>query len=356
MKKVLVVGPAWVGDMLMAQTLFRYLRQQDPDIVIDVIAPPSTFQLLVFMREVNRAIKLPLVHGQFSFWSRVKLGWSLRGEKYQQAIVLTNSWKSALPVFFAGIKQRTGWRGEMRVGLLNDIRVLDKNKLPLMIQRFLALGMKKNENHPEWFIDFPENLKQQGLSVEQKKILPALSVSEQDKQAILKKLKLSTDKKILALCPGAAFGPSKRWPPEYFAEVANQKIQEDYQIWIFGAPSDNKAAEKILSLTNNQAINLASKTSLPEAIALLSLSDVVLTNDSGLMHIACALHKPVVAVYGSSSPAFTPPLSDQVNIHYLHIECSPCFQRECPLKHWRCMRELTADNVLPAIDAVEKKP
>jgi heptosyltransferase II len=351
MNKMLVVGPAWVGDMVMAQTVFRYLKQQYPDAVIDVIAPPSSFQLLAFMPEVRRGIKLSLGHGQFQFFARVKLGWSLRKEKYTQAVVLTNSWKSALPVLFAGIKKRIGWRGEMRYGLLNDMRVLDKAKYPLMIQRFLALCVEKNTKHPEWFLNFPESLKQKPLLPEQKTLLPHFSVADQ--QAVLAKLQLSTDKKIVALCPGAAFGPSKRWPPEYFAEVAKQKIQDGYAVWVFGAPSDNKAAEKIEALTQQQVVNLAGKTSLPEAIALLSLSSVVLTNDSGLMHIACALQKPVVAIYGSSSPAFTPPLSECVSIQYLQIECSPCFQRECPLKHWRCMRELTADKVLSAVQSIE---
>ncbi|MAZ77233.1 MAG: lipopolysaccharide heptosyltransferase II, partial [Legionellaceae bacterium] len=296
---------------------------------------------------------LPSRHGQFHFWSRIKLGWSLRKENYQQAIVLTNSWKSALPVLFAGIKKRIGWRGEMRYGLLNDIRVLNKHRYPLMLQRFLALCMKKNAKHPKWFQTFPEQLKQKTMLSEQKSLLPIFSVPEVDQQAVLKKLQLNVNKKILALCPGAAYGPSKRWPPEYFAEIANKKIAEGHEVWIFGAPNDREAAEKIASLAEGKVINLTGKTNLSEAVVLLSFAHIVLTNDSGLMHVACALQKPVVALYGSSSPDFTPPLSEKVNIQYLRIECSPCFQRECPLKHWRCMRDLTADKVLPAINSIE---
>ena len=336
-KRILIIGPAWVGDMVMAQTLFKMLKQIMPDAIIDVLAPDWTRALLNRMPEVNNSISMPIGHGEFNFKKRFALGLELRQKKYDEAYVLPNSFKSALIPFIAGIKKRTGWRGEMRYILLNDMRILNKEKLPLMIERFMALALKPNE------------------TLKKPYFIPELVIDETSRANALIKHELKNDKPIFALCPGAEFGPSKRWPAAYFAEVANKKLDEGYQVWMFGSKNDLPITDEILKATNNRVINLAGKTSLDEAIDLLSLAEIVITNDSGLMHIAAALNKPLVAMYGSTSTKFTPPLGNKIEVLNLNLECSPCFKRECPLGHWKCMKDLKPQMALDAIKKLEEK-
>ncbi len=331
--KFLIVGPAWVGDMIMSQTLYKYIKQLHPDAIIDVLAPQATVALLALMPEVRNAITVELGHGQFNLVTRYQLGKKLRAEKYDHAIVTPNSFKSALTPFFANIPQRTGWLGEQRYILLNDARRLDKQKYPLMIQRFAALAINKHEALPEQ-LPFPKFL----MNAEH--VSQALDVVLGQK---------TINKPILALCPGAEFGPAKRWPYEYYAAVAQQKVAEGWAVWLFGSPKEAEAATIIQQATNNACVDVIGKTTLLQAISLLSLTSAVICNDSGLMHVAAALDKPLVVVYGSSSPKFTPPLSQQVKMLSLNLDCSPCFKRECPLGHLHCLKKLMPEQVLNAI-------
>lgn len=327
--KILVIGPAWVGDMVMAQTLFKFIKQLEPNAIIDVLAPAWTRALLERMPEVRRGLDLPTEHKKLQLKQRWQIGIQLRADKYDQAIVLPNSWKSALIPFVAKIPKRTGWLGEMRYGLLNDVRYLNKKQLPLMVQRFIALVLDKNATVPD---DFQK---------------PALQVVEASKA--MTKFNLHDRSPILALCPGAEFGSAKRWPAEYFAEVAMQKLAEGWQVCLFGSHKDQTVTAEIQNLTQHACIDLAGKTTLGEAIDLLSQASLVVSNDSGLMHIAAALKRMLVVVYGSSSPRFTPPLCDQVKILSIDLPCAPCFQRECPLSHLKCLRDLSPSLVLQAI-------
>lgn len=332
MMKILIIGPAWVGDMVMAQCLFKLLKQRHPDATIDVLAPAWSLPLLVRMPEVSDAIVMPLGHGQFNLRERYKIGKNLRAKKYDQAIVLPNSFKSALIPFFAKIPKRTGWMREARFILLNDIRYLHKEKYPLMIERFMALGLNADEALPQVY-PYPE-----------------LQISSESQLKTLEKYQLTkSNTPILALCPGAEFGPAKRWPEEYYAEVANAKLKEGWQVFIFGSVKDQPVAEKMMTLTQNRCVNLTGRTSLEEAVDLLALATCVVSNDSGLMHIAAALKKPLVALYGPTTSAFTPPLCENAKILTLKLHCQPCFQRTCPLEHQRCMRDLHPSTVLNAI-------
>lgn len=318
--------------MVMAQCLFKLLKIQNPAANIDVLAPAWCEALLSRMPEVSSSITMPLGHGQWDFGKRYQLGRELRKNNYTQAIVLPNSFKSAFIPWFARIPQRTGWRGEMRYVLLNDLRVLDKARYPLMIERFMALGLEKNAKLPE---NYP---------------IPSLQISEESQQKALEKHGLTVaSQKILALCPGAEFGPAKRWPEEYYAEIANAKLDEGWQVWIFGSPKDNEVATRIVELSKGRAINLSGRTQLAEAVDLLDLASYVVSNDSGLMHIASALQKPLIALYGPTSTEFTPPLSTHAKTLSLTLDCQPCFARTCPLQHQRCMRELTPAMVLDAM-------
>lgn len=328
-KKILIIGPSWVGDTVMAQCLFKLLKQRDPNVVIHVLAPAWTFTLLSRMPEVARSIELPLTHGELKLGVRYQIAKQLRLEHYDQAIVLPNSFKAALIPWFAGIPKRTGWLGEFRYLALNDARRLDKKRFGLMIEQYMALGLAPNEPLP---IVYPH---------------PEFLVSTASQEATLAKHKpLWRGRPVLALCAGAEFGPSKRWPEEYYAELAQQKIAEGWDIWLFGSKKDRPVTDKIMELTENRCENLAGRLELFETIDLLSLVSGVVTNDSGLMHVAAALKKPLIAVYGSTSPAFTPPLSTDSTVLKLNLECQPCFARVCPLGHHRCMRELLPKQVL----------
>jgi heptosyltransferase-2 len=151
--------------------------------------------------------------------------------------------------------------------------------------------------------------------------------------------------------PGAEYGPAKRWPVQYFAELAQNLRTQGYAVWLIGSPKDKEVADNIVALGNPQVSNLCGRTDLADAIALLSCANLVVSNDSGLMHIAAALDKPMLAIFGSSSPRFTPPLSTQAQVLQLDLPCSPCFKRECPLGHFNCMMQLTPEQVVQRLPA-----
>lgn len=282
-------------------------------------------------------IALPVNHGQFGLAARFKLGRKLRSEGYSHTIILPNSWKSALVPFFAGIPKRTGFIGEFRWGLLNDVRKLNKSKLTMTVQRFVALGLP----------DKPGS----GLNFQ----YPRIAWDKDGQQAVIQKFGLNLPAKILALCPGAEYGPSKRWPAHHFAEVANVKLNQGWQVWLMGSGKDKPAAEEINRLTAGKCLDFIGKTSLIEVIDLLSLADSVVANDSGLMHLAAALQKKVIALYGSTSPIMAPPLSDNAEIISLNLECSPCRERVCPLYpedhpgHTKCLTGIKPGRIIELI-------
>lgn len=332
--KVLIIGPSWIGDMVMAQSLFRSLRSLNPEVIIDVLAPDWTRALLDRMPEVNQAISMPVGHGELALGKRRRLGKSLQNEGYQQAIVLPNSFKSALIPLFAKIPLRTGWRGEARSWLLNDCRQLDKQQYPLMVERFVALA-------------YPA-----GVSLPKPLLQPALTAAV-NADRLVAKFELSLERPVTVFCPGAEFGASKKWPESHFAKLAALLIDEGRQIWLMGSKNDAPTAGNIIDIMQpeytNYIVNIAGLTDIGEAIDLMSLAQTVVSNDSGLMHIAAALNKKLIAIYGSTSPKFTPPLSEQVEILNLNLPCSPCFKRECPLGHLDCLNKLAPELALNAI-------
>lgn len=327
MQKILVIAPSWIGDCMLMQPMLRRLQQRHPRAAIDVLAPRWTEKLLLQLPEVNEVIVNPFPHGTFGLFARRRLGLQLRDTGYDQAIVLPNSWKSALVPFFANIPVRTGFVGEIRYGLLNDTRKLDKKKLPLMVERFAQLA---EAPHAEIQRPIPH---------------PHLQVSEAQRTQTLSKFGLTLDQPVTVFCPGAEFGVAKRWPPQYYAELAQNLRAQGYTIWLVGSPKDKVVADMIIAMGNEPCHNLCGVTDLAEAIALISCADLVVSNDSGLMHIAAALDRPMLAIFGSSSPQFTPPLSDKARVLKLDIPCSPCFKRECPLGHFNCMIKLSPKEV-----------
>ena len=329
---ILVIAPSWVGDMVMAQSLFKFLKLERPEVLIDVLAPQWSAGLLKLMPEVRRIINHDIQHGELAWDKRRKLGEQLRREHYQQVIVLPNSWKSALIPFWTKARIRTGFRGEMRYRLLNDIRVKNKLLLRRTVDQFVALGMPKNDSRVGQFTP------------------PIPQLSTGNIERTLEKLQLiKPQQPILVLCPGAEYGIAKQWPLEYYAILAKKVIAQGWKVWIVGSVKDTGVGARVEALSGSaevECISFCGQTDLDDAVNLLSLATAVVTNDSGLMHVAAALDKTVVAIYGSSTPVMTPPLSRKAKVLYQGLSCSPCFKRVCPYQHYQCLRSIKPEQVL----------
>ena len=338
---ILVIGPSWVGDMVMSQCLYITIKQQHPDALIDVMAPAWCKPILERMPEVNQALALPFGHGEFQFFSRRALGRSLRGQ-YDHAYILPNSAKSALIPWFANIPIRTGWKGEMRYCLLNDLRP-NKQAFQYMIERYVALAHPKSEMASSADLGGLDQLPK-----------PKLAITPKQQQATAEKFALSLGETV-GLCPGAEFGPAKQWPTIHYAQVAEYLLKQGKQIWLFGSAKDQATTQAIVSSIPEElrmnVTDLSGKTSLIEAVDLLSCCQTVVSNDSGLMHVAAAAGCQVGGIYGSTSPHYTRPLAEKSAIVHTDIECRPCFKRECPYGHLKCLTELDPEQVISAIES-----
>ena len=328
--RILVVGPSWVGDMVMAQSLFQILKQRQPSCYIGVVAPGWSQPILERMDEVDEVIGLDVAHGEFGWSARREVARQVRG-RFDRAIVLPRSWKSALVPFLARIPQRTGFTGEQRYGLINDRRALDKTTLDQTVKRFAALGLDAAQ------------AQQGNFSIPH----PRLRVDPDNQVALPGQLGLSS-RPAIGMMPGAEYGPAKQWPLGHFRELAERLVAEGFAVRILGGPKDVAAGETIASGLE-QVHNLCGQTRLADAVDLLADCQQVVTNDSGLMHVAAAVGTRVHALYGSSSPAYTPPLTANAEIHYLALSCSPCFERTCPLGHTNCLVQLSPQRVLAAM-------
>ena len=327
--RILVIAPSWVGDAILSAPLVARLCDAEHTPPIDVVAPSWCAPVYARMRGVGRILDAPGAHGRFAWRERRNLGMSLREAGYARAYILPNTWKSALVPYFAHIPQRIGYVGEARYGLLTDARRLDRRAMPRLVTRYAALAAP-----PGATVAVPTR----------SRLVP----DTVNLHAAMRALRLATERPIAILCPGAEFGPAKRWPAEHFAALARRLAADRYAIWIVGSPNDRAAADALVAALGSDAaavIDLTGRTDLGTAIDLLSVASLVVTNDSGLMHAAAAVGAPLVALFGSSSPEYTPPLSPVARIAKIEIACSPCFQRECPLGHFRCMRDLSPELV-----------
>lgn len=313
--KILVVGPAWVGDMVMAESLFAVLKRRHPEAAIDVLAPRWTLPLLGFMPAVRRPVLMPLGHGELGLRERRRLGRELRGEGYDLALVLPGSLKAALVPYWAGIPQRRGYGGTL--GRLFLTQAVRKPKLP-QVESFVALAGEAGEA--------PR---------------PSLVVTPAAIDSVLSALGIDQPKApLLALAPGAEYGPAKRWPTRHFAALARAMLDRGWEVWLFGSPADREVAGQIPC-----SRNLAGQTLLDQAVALLALADALVSNDSGLMHVGAALHRRQVALFGPSDHRRTGPRNPAAQVLSLGLDCSPCNKRSCPLGHHRCLEELLPDRV-----------
>ena len=328
--KTLIVGPSWIGDMVMAQSLYKLLLGRDPSQRLDVVAPGWSLTVLARMPEVTSCIELAIGHGQLALAERRRIGRRLKAAGYQQAIVLPRSAKAALVPFFAGIPQRVGYRGEMRYGLINDRRSCPAF-LDQTVKRFCWLGLDRDER--------------QLPAIPQ----PVLQQDEANQGRLLEQWQLSTDQPVVALLPGAEYGSAKQWPVDRFRALAKRLLAQDVMVWVLGSERERTLGAEI-GRDCTGVKNLCGRTDLVDAIDLLGLCQAVVSNDSGLMHVAAAVGTHVVAIYGSSSPRLTPPLTDRCDIIWLDLDCSPCFQRQCPLNHLNCLRGIEVPTVLSCLD------
>lgn len=330
MAKTLVVAPSWIGDAVLSHPLLVRLKEADPRGSIDVLAPPWVLAVYRRMPEVAGTVANPFGHGDLRLGERRRFAKELAG--YDRAVVLPNSLKSALIPWHAGIRQRTGYRGELRYGLLNDLRALDEDALPLIVERYAALAQRAGE------------------PLRRPLPAPRLAIDAASRAATLAKYGLDGTPPVTVLAPGAEYGPAKRWPARHFAAVARSVAATGSHVWLLGSARDQPITGEVQRLSEGVCVDLAGRTSLDEAIDLLSLATRVVTNDSGLMHVAAALDRPMAAVFGSSSPGFTPPLSERARVISLRLSCSPCFARTCPLGHTNCLETLMPADVLAALD------
>lgn len=331
--KYLLIGPAWVGDMIMSQVVPLLLTQQHASVEIHLAAPASTLPIAQRMPQITATHLLPFGRGKLEFKARLQWAQQQKALGFDRAIVLPNTWKSALLV--QGIAQRTGWRGEWRYGLLNDCRILREADYPLMVQRYAALAYAAGDLLPE---QLPK---------------PALAVDLVAQARLAEQWGYRPSRSLVVLCPGAEFGAAKRWPIEYFAALAQQLLYDGHQVWVMGSVKEQVLAAQItaqLSAPEGYR-DLTGRTSLLEAIDLLALANAVISNDSGLLHMAAALNRPSVAIYGSTPSSLAPPLmaASRVQILEKNLSCQPCLQRTCPLQHLNCLREIMPQQVHQAL-------
>ena len=319
--KIIIISPAWIGDAIMAESLYQQIKIQYKA-HITVLAPKSIADLHLHMKTVDKVISHELPRKKLSLKQRYQLAQQIKKYQFDTAFILPNSWKSALIPWFAKIPSRIGWLGEARYGLLTQHQKLNKQQYPMMIARYLAL--------------LDKTLSQASYTT------PQLQPKAFETLPTLKQ-----KQKLIALCPGAAYGSSKRWPALFFAAVAEFALKQGYAVCLLGGDKDADTCHQINTITHNNCIDLAGKTSLSEMINIINQAHQIISNDTGLMHVAAALNKSLITVFGSSSPGFTPPLQgDAIILSEDNLSCKPCFQRTCPLGDLKCLNDITPQHVI----------
>jgi heptosyltransferase II len=325
---VLIIPYMWIGDFIRCHTVVKLLHQRCPGRSVDVLTTNLCAPLLDYMPGVRRGIIGDLPRSRLALSQQTRLARELRAQGYGQALIMPRTWKSALAPLLAGIPQRTGFVGELRLGLLNDLR-WGERKLPRMIDRCAALALP-NHAPP------PSNLP-----------LPELVVPQSEVSAWRERMGLTVDGPVVAFAPGAV-GPSKRWPSAYYAAVASRLASDGISVWVLGGPNERPLADEITA--NGMAQDLTSDD-LRNAVLAFAAADVALSNDSGLLHVAAAVGTPSIGVFGPTSPWHWAPLNPLAAVIETGtpLSCRPCHKPICRLRHHRCMRDIETTRVLAAI-------
>ena len=334
-ERILVVGPRWVGDSVIAQSLYKRIKQLDATATIDVIAPKYLHSLIKRMPEIRDTIDIPLAHKQLGLRERRRIGLKLRN-RYNQAIILPRSLKATLIPWFAEIPIRTGFRGEMRYGLINDMRQLNNDAMPRLVDRLVYLGQPQQTPLPKSITP------------------PCLIVKPANAQICMERLGVDNELPIIILAPGAAYGPSKQWPARYFAKLAEHYGNKGYQIWILGSKKDQDICCRITKMANIPIHNLCGRTTLDDSIDLIAQAEQVASNDSGLMHISAAVGCSVVGIFGATPPEYALPISGRVRYSWANLSCSPCWQRTCCYGHYHCLTQIIPKEVISIMDLLAR--
>ena len=331
MTNALIIAPQWIGDAVMTEPLLRRLYARGERLTVGAL--PWVAPVYRAMAQVAEVIEFPFAHGGLQFRERKAIARRIEGQ-FDKAYVLPNSLKSALLPFLASIPERIGYLGEARIGLLTH-RLKNPKTKPPMVAFYSALSGEA------------------GLEDDR----PQLRIDAADTASTLNEWGLQQGG-YTVFAPGAEFGAAKRWPARHFSELA---ARLDLPVVLLGSGKEAALCEEVAAPVNAQqagkCLNLAGKTSLPQALALIAASRSTVSNDSGLMHVAAALGVPQVAIFGSSSPLHTPPLNDRARVLWLKadpayqppLDCAPCFARECPLGHTRCLNDIDPERVLRAL-------
>ena len=320
-KKILIIAPSWIGDLIMSASLIKALKNNQNN-SIDILVNSNLLNLANLIPGIRKVILSDTEHGKLSLIYRIKKGLSLRSEQYDECYILTNSYKSAIIPLFAGIKKRISYLGELRYGLINIIKQPLKRNLG-MVNRYLNLIDQKYTD----------------------KVNPIFNIKT-NRESISKKFNFCG--KYIVFCPDAEYGPAKRWPTNKWLDLANE-ISKLYNVIIVGL--DISISDEFRLLESDKIINLIGKTNLLEVMEIIALSEGVISNDSGLMHVSASLDKKIIALYGSSSLTYTPPLisKEKRDIIYKNLDCSPCFKRVCPLGHTKCLNDIKVDEVKESV-------
>jgi heptosyltransferase-2 len=333
--RTLVISPNWIGDAVMAQPLLQRLKALHPGRPIDVLAPPAVSPVWRQMPEVAEVLETPFRHGSLHLKERWRYARLLRQRGYADAYILPNTLKYALIPWLAGIPRRVGYKGESRYGLVNVMHHDDTPPRP-MVPFYAALA------------DAPGAPLRSGLPK------PRMVTSDAQVAAACAKVGLDPARPLVVFAPGAEFGGAKRWPPAHFGQLAQHILARDLQaqVVLLGSPKDSDTCNEVIAAAGAPAglVSLAGTTSLSDAVALIARSAAVVSNDSGLLHVASALNRPVIAIYGPTDPDHAPPFSDLAASISLRLDCSPCRQRECPLGHQNCMHGISAGQVWQTLE------
>jgi len=332
----LIIAPQWIGDAVMTEPLLRRLHARGERLTVGAL--PWVAPVYRAMPQVAEVIEFPFAHGGLQLRARRQLAQQVDGQ-FDVAYICPNSLKSALLPFLAGIPKRVGYLGEARVGLLTHrLKNPAKGQRPPMVAFYSALSGDADVADDR----------------------PRLQLAEAEADATLRVLGLQRGS-YYVMAPGAEYGPAKRWPTSHFADLASQL---SLPVVLLGSGKEADLCGEIeqgchcLVEHGNAAhpviINLAGKTSLAQALCVISATKSIVSNDSGLMHVAAGFGVPQVAIFGSSSPLHTPPLNAAAHVLWLKndpdyqppLDCAPCFERTCPLGHTRCLNDIHADRVL----------
>jgi heptosyltransferase II len=336
---ILLVPYMWIGDFVRCHTVVRLLQQRFPARPVDMLTTTMVAPLVDYMPGVRKGVAVDLPRKRVAFGQHRALADRLRAEGYGQALVMPRTWKSALAPFLAGIPQRTGFAGEARFGLINDMR-FGERRLPRMVDRCAALALPKGDK---------------GESVRTEWPLPQLNVPAAEVAAWRRRLGLAPDDSkpacpVVAFAPGAV-GPSKRWPGAYYAELARRLAADGNCVWVIGGPGETQLAAEIVPAGQDDIRDLTG-ADLRNAILALAAADVAVSNDSGLLHVAAALGTPAIGIFGPTSPWHWAPLNPIAAVVETasELECRPCHKPVCRYGHHRCMVDIPVDRVAKEVN------